>query len=126
LEAERARLDADKTAAEKEKLEAERVAAEARAPTEKPRQQQAAVQSQSSATSGAGGQYQVAANLESEGKGKDAIRAYIQAARGGNCQAAMRLGEIYDKGLMGIARDYAESLKWYNAARVLGCDVPLP
>ena len=36
-----------------------------------------------------------------------------------------RLGEIFDKGLVGIQRDYAESLKWYNAARVLGEDVPM-
>ena len=40
-------------------------------------------------------------------------------------EVAKRLGDIYDKGLIGITRDYAESLKWYNAARVLGCDVPL-
>ena len=39
--------------------------------------------------------------------------------------AAKRLGEIYDKGLAGVSRDYAESLKWYNAARVLGEDVPM-
>src|SRR3954469_19141680 len=122
LDAERARLAADKAAAEKEKLEAEKLAAEARAATEKARQAQAA---QSSGAPGAGGQYQVAVNLEGEGKGKEAVKAYTQAARGGNCEAAKRLGDIYDKGLIGISRDYAESLKWYNAARVLGCEVPL-
>src|SRR5882724_11598758 len=125
LDAERARIAADKAAAEKEKLEAEKLAAEARAATEKARQQQAAAQSQSSGAPGAGGQYQVALNLEGEGKGKEAVKAYTQAARGGNCEAAKRLGDIYDKGLIGITRDYAESLKWYNAARVLGCEVPL-
>ena len=66
-----------------------------------------------------------AASLEQEGKGRDAVKAYTQAARAGNGKAAKRLGEIYDKGLIGISRDYAESLKWYNAARVLGEDVPM-
>jgi TPR repeat protein len=72
-----------------------------------------------------GGAFQVAQGLEGEGKGKEAVKAYITAARSGNCDAAKRLGDIYDKGLIGISRDYAESLKWYNAARVLGCDVPM-
>ena len=67
-----------------------------------------------------------AASLEQEGKGRDAVKMYTQAARAGNGKAAKRLGEIYDKGLVGISRDYAESLKWYNFARTLGtCDVPV-
>ena len=66
-----------------------------------------------------------AASLEQEGKGRDAVKMYTQAARSGSGKAAKRLGEIYDKGLIGISRDYAESLKWYNAARVLGEDVPM-
>src|SRR5258706_1001951 len=125
LDAERARLAADKAAAEKEKLEAEKLSAEARAATEKAKQAQASQAAQSSGAPGAGGQYQVALNFETEGKGKEAVKAYTQAARGGNCEAAKRLGDIYDKGLISITRDYAESLKWYNAARVLGCEVPL-
>jgi len=120
LDAERAAIAAEKARAEKEKLEAEKLAAEARAATERAQKQQ-----QSGGAPGAGNQYQVAVNLEGEGKGKEAVKAYTQAARGGNCEAAKRLGDIYDKGLIGITRDYAESLKWYNAARVLGCDVPL-
>jgi serine/threonine-protein kinase len=63
--------------------------------------------------------------LEDQGKGKEAVKVYTRAARSGNGKAAKRLGEIYDKGLAGIPRDYAESLKWYNAARVLGEDVPI-
>ena len=59
--------------------------------------------------------------------GKEAVKAYISAARGGSCDAAKRLGDIYDKGLIGVSRDYAEALKWYNFARTLGtCDVPAP
>ena len=53
------------------------------------------------------------------------MKMYTQAARSGSGKAAKRLGEIFDKGLIGISRDYAESLKWYNAARVLGEDVPM-
>ena len=53
------------------------------------------------------------------------MKLYVRAARSGNGKAAKRLGDIYDKGLAGVPRDYAESLKWYNAARVLGEEVPL-
>jgi serine/threonine-protein kinase len=122
LAQEKAALDAERARIATEKLEAEKLAAEARAAQEKAKQAQAA---QSSGAAGTASQYQVAASLEGEGKGKEAVKAYTQAARGGNCEAAKRLGDIYDKGLIGITRDYAESLKWYNAARVLGCDVPL-
>ncbi|HTM61552.1 MAG TPA: hypothetical protein VL199_14440, partial [Burkholderiales bacterium] len=120
---EKAALDAERARIAAEKAEAERLAAEAKAAQEKAKQAQQ--QAAPSGAPGAGNQYQVAVNLEGEGKGKEAVRAYTQAARGGNCEAAKRLGDIYDKGLIGITRDYAESLKWYNAARVLGCDVPL-
>jgi len=63
--------------------------------------------------------------LEQQGKGNDAVKMYVRAARSGSGKAAKRLGEIYDKGIGGVSRDYAESLKWYNAARVLGEDVPM-
>ena len=66
-----------------------------------------------------------ASALEQQGKGNDAVKLYVRAARSGNGKAAKRLGDIYDKGLAGVSRDYAESLKWYNAARVLGEEVPL-
>ena len=69
---------------------------------------------------------QAASALEADGKDGQAVKAYVSSARGLNCEAARRLGEIYDKGLLGQSSDYPESLKWYNAARVLGCEVPLP
>jgi len=122
LAAEKAALDAERARIAAEKLEAEKLAAEAKAAAERAKQAQ---QQAPSGAPGSGNQYQVAVSLEGEGKGKEAVKAYTQAARGGNCEAAKRLGDIYDKGLIGITRDYAESLKWYNAARVLGCDVPL-
>jgi TPR repeat protein len=60
-----------------------------------------------------------------DGCGRYVVRLYMRAAMTGNGKAAKRLGEIYDQGLLGIRKDYAESLKWYNAARVLGEDVPM-
>ena len=62
--------------------------------------------------------------LERAGQGAEAVGLYIRAARGGSGPAAKRLAEIYEKGIAGIAPDYAESLKWRNAARVLGEDRP--
>jgi len=69
--------------------------------------------------------YARAQELEAEGNGREAVRAYTTAARSGSGKAALRLGEIYDKGLIGVSRDYAQSLKWYNAARVLGEETPV-
>ena len=69
--------------------------------------------------------YEQARRLEVEGKGAEAVRVYIRAARARLGKAALRLGEIYDKGIPGVARDPAESLKWYKAARALGEPVPL-
>ena len=124
LEAERQRIAADRAAAEKAaaeaKLAAEKAAAD-KAAAERAKQstQVAAAPSSSEAI------FQQASALEGEGRGREAVKLYTQAARSGSGKAAKRLGEIYDKGLAGISRDYAESLKWYNAARVLGEDVPM-
>ena len=127
--AERAAAEA-KAAAEKlalEKAAAEKAAAEARAATEKLAQAKAAQPTGATLQPTGAGSFQVAQGLEGEGKGKEAVRAYISAARGGSCDAAKRLGDIYDKGLIGVSRDYAEALKWYNFARTLGtCEVPQP
>jgi serine/threonine-protein kinase len=51
---------------------------------------------------------------------RGAVKIYRSLARNGNGKAAKRLGEIYDKGIAGISRDYAESLQWYETARKLG------
>jgi len=126
VEAERQRLAMEKAAAEKAaaeaKIAAEKAAAE-RAAAEKAKQQVASA----SASPGGGSEalLQQAETLEGQGNGKEAVKAYTRAARQGNGKAAKRLGEIYDKGLIGVPRDYAESLKWYNAARVLGEEVPI-
>jgi serine/threonine-protein kinase len=69
--------------------------------------------------------YQQAQQMESSGKASQAIRVYRRAARAGNGKAAKRLGEIYDKGVPGVSRDYAESLQWYETARQLGETIEL-
>src|SRR5216684_5221892 len=67
-------------------------------------------------TNGGDALFRQAVALEKEGKGPDAVKAYMNAARSGSGKAARRLGEIYDKGLLGVAHDYSESVKWFNAA----------
>ncbi len=73
---------------------------------------------------GAGTLFQDARNLETQGKIKEAIRAYKQAVSAGSGDAAKRLGNIYGKGLGEQTRDYAESVKWNNKAREMGMDIP--
>jgi len=67
--------------------------------------------------------FQVAQSLEAKGNGKEAVRAYSALAKGGNCEAARRLGQIYEKGVRDVPRDYQESLQWYRRAEQLGCKV---
>jgi tRNA A-37 threonylcarbamoyl transferase component Bud32 len=122
-EAEKAIADA-KAAAERAKAEAEKAiadakAAEAKAKADAEKAKVAAAPSTSDTL------FAQASALEQQGKGADAVKVYTRAARAGHSKAMKRLGEIYDKGIPGVSRDYAESLKWYNAARVLGEEVPL-
>jgi serine/threonine-protein kinase len=132
LEAERQRIALERAAAEKAaaeaKIAAEKAAAEKLAAERAKQQIASAAPGTAAAPAGVSpseGLFQQAAALEGEGKGREAVKLYTQAARSGSGKAAKRLGEIYDKGLVGISRDYAESLKWYNAARVLGEEVPM-
>jgi TPR repeat protein len=62
--------------------------------------------------------------VDSRAEAMRAARTLVERARAGDCHAAKRLGDIYRDGAEGVARDPAESMKWYNAARVLGCEVP--
>jgi serine/threonine-protein kinase len=133
LAKERAAVEAERQRLATEKAAAEKAAAEAKAATEKAAAERAAaekaklavVSAAPSAAPPSDALLKQGEALEQQGNGKEAVKAYTRAARAGNGKAAKRLGEIYDKGLVGIPRDYAESLKWYNAARVLGEDVPL-
>jgi serine/threonine protein kinase len=136
-----ARLAQEKAAAEKAALEraaaAEKAAQERIAAAEKAAAdaavraaaaEKAAAEKTKLAAAAPGGSealLEQAAALEQQGKGNDAVKLYVRSARSGNGKAAKRLGDIFDKGLAGVSRDYAESLKWYNAARVLGEEVPL-
>ena len=116
-----------RAAAEKAKAEAEKQIAEAKAATDKAKADAEKATKLAAAAPAPGGEalFEQASALEQQGKGNDAVKLYVRAARSGNGKAAKRLGDIYDKGLAGVSRDYAESLKWYNAARVLGEEVPL-
>jgi TPR repeat protein len=67
--------------------------------------------------------FQLAQNLEAEGKAREAVRVYASAAKAGSCEAARRLGQIYEKGLREVPHDYQESLSWYRQAEKLGCKV---
>jgi hypothetical protein len=69
--------------------------------------------------------YQQGLALERGGQGKEAIRIYRRAARAGSGKAAKRLGEIFDKGIPGVPRDYADSRLWYEKARELGESIDL-
>ena len=75
------------------------------------------------AVQGNANSFQLAQNFEAEGKGREAVRAYASAAKAGNCEAARRLGQIYEKGIRDVQRDYQESLSWYRQAEKLGCKV---
>ena len=66
--------------------------------------------------------FKLAQSLEAK-NGKEAVRAYSALAKSGNCEAARRLGQIYEKGVRDVPRDYQESLQWYRRAEQLGCKV---
>lgn len=116
-----AKLAAEKAAAEKASADAdaaERKIAEAKAA-------EAEKASIDAAPAGGEALFEEAVALERQGKGGEAVKIYVRAARAGSGKAAKRLGDIYNKGIAGVSRDSAESLKWYNAARVLGEEVPI-
>ena len=64
-----------------------------------------------------------AKSLESKGDGKNAVNLYRVLAKDGHGKSAKRLGEIYDRGMLEVPRDYEQSLQWYEIARQLGEDV---
>ena len=64
--------------------------------------------------------YDRAVMAEQQGNARAAVDLYMQAAQAGDGRAAYRLGEIYEKGLGAVRPDAQQSVKWYNAARILG------
>src|SRR5207248_1100851 len=53
---------------------------------------------------------------EMRGDGRETVTTYATAARNGSCQAAKRLGEIYEWSVLGIPQDTTESTKWFETA----------
>ena len=68
--------------------------------------------------------FKLAQAEEAEGNVGDAIRIYRFAANKGSGRAALRLGEIYGKGVVAAKPDPRESLVWYQRARDLGEKIP--
>ncbi len=72
---------------------------------------------------------QRAITLEKDGKTAEAGRLFRQITREGKGeaagQAAKRYGDMLQKGVPGVARDYGEALRYYEIARLNGVDVPV-
>ena len=56
--------------------------------------------------------------------GKRAIALYQKAVKMENGFAAKRLAEIYEKGELGMHRDFQAVLEWWDVAHRLGVNVP--
>jgi len=72
---------------------------------------------------------QRAISLERDGKTAEAARLLRQVTREGRGeaagQAAKRYGDMLQKGVPGVPRDYGEALRYYEIARLNGVDVPV-
>lgn len=64
--------------------------------------------------------------LEHRGDDKGAFVAFLEAAEAGHPPAQRRLGEIYDSGNAAVRRNFSESIRWYERARLGGEDIPSP
>jgi len=64
-----------------------------------------------------------AEKLDRAGQVVQAIPLYKRAAALGSGPAARRLGDIYDRGAVGVGRDYGKALDWYIEARRLGEEI---
>jgi serine/threonine-protein kinase len=72
---------------------------------------------------------QQAISLERDGKTAEAGRLLRRVTREGRGeaagQAAKRYGDMLQKGVPGVPRDYGEALRYYEIARLNGVDVPV-
>ena len=70
-----------------------------------------------------------AISLEREGNTAEAARLLRRVTREGSGetagQAAKRYGDMLQKGVPGVPRDYGEALRYYEIARLNGVDVPV-
>ncbi|MCG2595100.1 hypothetical protein LZ009_20165 [Ramlibacter sp. XY19] len=57
---------------------------------------------------------------EEERRHADAAKLYREAANAGSGEAAKRLGDLYWRGVPGVEKDLAESLRWYRVAETHG------
>jgi TPR repeat protein len=64
--------------------------------------------------------------LEHRGDDKGAFIAFLEAAEGGYAPAQRRVAEIYDSGNGAVARDFPESIRWYEKARQGGEHIAPP
>lgn len=64
--------------------------------------------------------------LERRDDDRGAFAAFLASAEGGYPPAQRRLGEIYDHGNPAVPRNYEESIRWYELARLGGEDIPPP
>jgi TPR repeat protein len=64
--------------------------------------------------------------LERRGDDSGAFSAFVEAADAGYPPAQAKLGEIYDSGNAVVARNYEESIRWYQKARENGAILPAP
>jgi TPR repeat protein len=62
--------------------------------------------------------------LQARGDDQGAFLAFLEAAEGGFAPAQRRLSEIYDSGNVAVARNYPESIRWYQKARDAGEPIP--
>ncbi len=69
-----------------------------------------------------------AAGLQMERRGDElgAYTAFLEAAEAGHPPAQRKLGEIYDSGNEAVERNFPESIRWYEKARLGGEDIPAP
>lgn len=52
---------------------------------------------------------------------REAFRYINRAAQKGHPQAMLKLGEIYNHGMSGLARDYKKAVAWVKSAAYFGC-----
>lgn len=69
--------------------------------------------------------YSAGLRLRANGNNHGAFLAFHEAALLGHPKAQRRLGEIYDAGDSVVRRDYLKALRWYQAAREQGEDIPV-
>jgi uncharacterized protein len=63
---------------------------------------------------------ELAEQLHTEGRQADAASMFRQLAEGGDRQAQLRLGQLYERG-EGVLQNFIEAVRWFRAAADQGC-----